>query len=79
MAGNALGWTYGPLGSIDWRDLEITMRVAQGVRPADLLINTATVASDDPADVEPEYGDNTSRLVLEAAGVRLYLPIILRR
>jgi len=49
VAGRSLAWNYGALGSNNWRDLEITARVSEGVHTGAALVNTATIAATTPA------------------------------
>jgi uncharacterized repeat protein (TIGR01451 family) len=77
VADKSFAWDYGALGSNNWRDLEITARVSAGVHAGAALVNTATIRSDDPGDIEPDYGDNIRTYTIRVAGGgACYLPLV---
>jgi hypothetical protein len=41
-----------------------------------VFTNTATIASDDPSDVEPFYNDNTSAVTTSIVQYKIYLPLV---
>jgi uncharacterized repeat protein (TIGR01451 family) len=62
--GTTLAWNIGLQCNGCWNDLVVTVRVADTARFGDVLTNTAIIASDDPNDVEPDYRNNTSTVVM---------------
>jgi len=66
VEGNAVGWEWasGGFGSW-WQDLVVTVRISDTVQGGELLSNEATIGSNDPGDIEPDYTNNTSVSIAE--------------
>jgi uncharacterized repeat protein (TIGR01451 family) len=60
--GRTLVWNWGQMGNGWWNDFVVTARVTSTAQGGDVLTNTATLASDNPNDVDPFPNDNTSVL-----------------
>ena len=57
--------------------LSMTVRVTDTAKGGAVFTNTATIASDDPAnDVKPFYNDNTSVVTTTIVQYKIYLPVI---
>ena len=57
--GRTLAWNYGQMGSGDWNDYVVTVRVTDTAKRGDLFTNTVRIASDNPiSDREPFYNNN---------------------
>ncbi len=76
--GQQLAWQLGNWGPVNWNDIIVVARAAATVRGGTLLTNAATIASDSPADVEPDYRDNAST-VATRSGAMLHLPLVGRQ
>ncbi len=73
-----LSWCISPWADGSWDDLFLAVRLRDTVRPGAVLVNRATIFSDNAADVEPDYSDNSSSAAVTAQGASSYLPMILR-
>jgi uncharacterized repeat protein (TIGR01451 family) len=77
--GTSLTWNWGQMGNGWWNDFVVTVRVTDTAKGGAVFTNTATIASDDPAnDVEPFYNDNTSVVTATIVQYKIYLPVIVR-
>ena len=69
ITGRTLTWDYGRQWCNGcWNDLIVTVRVTDTARFGDVLTNMAMIASDDPNDIEPNYANNTSTVVIPVIG-----------
>jgi hypothetical protein len=76
--GTAWAWQYDPWDPNSWNDLVVTVRVTDTAKGGDVLTNKATIASDDPEDIETDTDNNVSIHTVTVAQRPLFLPLQLR-
>ncbi len=65
-----LVWTLWPIGSSEWNEIRVTLRITDTATGRDTLINRAEIASEQPAmAIEPDTANNTA-----SAAVSIDLP-----
>ena len=79
--GQTLTWLTWPIGSGNWNEIRLTVRIADDMQDGEELTNQLVITSDQPAvDLDPFSENNTSACtgIVEVVTRYLYLPLILK-
>jgi len=79
--GQTLTWQTWPIGTGNWNEIRLTVRIPDDVQDGEELTNQLVITSDQPAvDLDPFSENNTSACtgIVEVVTRNLYLPLILK-